>query len=76
MTWTNLQLAKHKTAPFCTQTSKNDFHVIIRIFETAKKPLYIFEKSLKQVKAMDHIYHLFKPELVLIEMLQRSRERE
>jgi len=59
VTWTNLQLAKHKTAPFCTQTSKNDFCVIIRIFETTKKLLNIFEKSLKQIKAMDHIYYFF-----------------
>ncbi len=76
VTWTNLQMAKYKTAPFCTQTSKNDFHVIIRIFETTKKPLNIFEKSLKQIKAMDHIYYFFKPEMVPIEMLQRSRERQ
>jgi hypothetical protein len=46
MTWTNLWMAKHKTVPFCAQTSKNDFHVILRILETTKKPLDIFEKFL------------------------------
>jgi len=69
-------MAKYKTVPFCAQTSKNDFHVIIRIFETTKKPLNIFEKSLKQIKAIDYIYHFFKPEMVLIKMLWRSKERE
>jgi len=43
---------------------------------TTKKWLDIFEKSFNQIKAMDHIYLFIKPEMVLIEVLQRSSERE
>lgn len=52
------------------------FHAKLSIFATAKKWLDIFEKYFIQIETMDHIYHFYKPEIVLIEVLQRSSKRE
>jgi len=55
------------------------FHVklsIYCIFATTKKVLDIFKMSLIQMKAMDHIYHFYKPEVVIIEVSQRSSKCE
>jgi len=46
------------------------------IFETTKNWLHIFEKHFIQIEAMDYIYHLYKLELVLIEVLQRRRKEK
>jgi len=47
-------------------------HVKLCIFATTKKLLDIFKKSFIQMKAMDHIYHFYKPEVVIIEVSQMS----
>ena len=47
-------------------------HVKLCIFATTKKLLDIFKKSFIQMKAMDHIYHFYKPEVVINEVSQKS----
>ncbi len=51
-------------------------HVKLSIFDSTKKLLDIFEKKIIQIEAMDHIYDLYKLDLVLIEVLQRSVKQE
>ena len=49
--------------------SKNDISYKTSIFETAKKRPNIFQKSSKHIVTMDHIYHLFGLESVLVKVL-------
>ena len=51
-------------------------HAKLNIFTTAKKLLNIFENCFNQIKAIHHIYHSIKKSMDIIEMLQRSTERE
>jgi hypothetical protein len=45
-------------------------------FATTKNWLNIFEFFFIQIKVMDYIYCFYKSEIVLLEVLQRSSERE
>jgi hypothetical protein len=56
--------------------SKNDISHKISIFPTPKNWLDILKKTLIQIEAINHIYHFYKLEIVLIQMLQRSSEQE
>ena len=76
MIQTNVQIQKHKTAPFHFHMSKNDILHKISIFATSKNWLDIFKKSFIRIEAMDYIYYSMKLEIVLIEVLQRSSKRE
>jgi len=74
--WQISGLKNTKLHHFVPKCLKMLFHAKLSIFATAKKVLNIFFKSFKQIKAIYHIYHFFKKNVVLIEVLQRSRERE
>jgi hypothetical protein len=69
-------MSKLKIVPFCSQITKNDFSNKISFFATSKKQLIISDFFLIQIEAMDYIYYLYRPEIVLIEVLQKSSERE
>jgi len=76
VTQTNVQIQKHKPAPFHSHMSKNDISYKISIFATPKNWLDIFKKSFIKIEAMDYIYYSIKLEIVLIEVLQWSSKRE
>jgi hypothetical protein len=69
-------MSKLKIVPFRSQITKNDFSNKISFFATPKKWLIISEFFFIQIEAMDYIYYLYRPEIVLIEVLQKSSERE
>jgi hypothetical protein len=69
-------MSKLKIVPFRSQITKNDFSNKISFFATPKKQLIISDFFLIQIEAMDYIYYLYRPEIVLIEVLQKSSERE